>query len=181
MRTETSKESAKKHRWLSAELRSDHAGETGAVAIYTGILAISRNNAVQAFARNHRDTEKRHLALIETILPQSQRSLLLPLWRMAGFLTGAIPALFGANAVFATIAAVESFVDGHYQQQIERLAAEGFEPEVRAILQDCRDDELQHRDEALELLAHQSGALLRGWCYLVDTGSRVAVMFARWV
>ncbi|MGB1140885.1 MAG: demethoxyubiquinone hydroxylase family protein, partial [Halioglobus sp.] len=28
-------------RWLQAELRSDHAGETGAVYIYRGILAIS--------------------------------------------------------------------------------------------------------------------------------------------
>ena len=29
--------------WLEAELRSDHAGETGAVLIYRGILAFSRD------------------------------------------------------------------------------------------------------------------------------------------
>lgn len=169
------------HRWLTAELRSDHAGETGAVSIYNGILAVSKDSAVQSFARNHRDTEKRHLALIESILPKPQRSRLLPLWRLAGFLTGAIPALFGPNAVFATIAAVESFVDSHYQQQIERLTEDGFQPQVREILQACREDELQHRDEALELQARASGAVLRSWCWLVDSGSKIAVTFARWV
>ena len=181
MQTKTSNRVTDQQRWLTAELRSDHAGETGAVSIYNGILAVSRDSSVQAFALNHRETEKRHLALIEAILPVPQRSLLLPLWRVAGFLTGAIPSLFGANAVFATIAAVESFVDSHYQQQIERLIAEEFEPAVRAILEDCREDELQHRDEALELQVHQSGLVLRVWCWVVDAGSKVAVMFARWV
>lgn len=168
-------------KWLTAELRSDHAGETGAVAIYSGILAVSRDSRVREFALNHRDTEMRHLSLMESILPKPQRSLLLPLWRLAGFLTGAIPALFGSNPVFATIAAVESFVDEHYLQQIERLADEGVHPELREILQDCREDELQHRDEALELQATAPGPLLRGWCWLVDGGSKLAVHLARWV
>ncbi len=181
MEIRSANDTTQQHRWLTAELRSDHAGETGAVAIYNGILAVSKDSAVQAFARNHRDTEKRHLALIETILPASQRSRLLPLWRLAGFVTGAIPSLFGPNAVFATIAAVESFVDGHYQQQIERLAAEEFQPQVREILQACREDELHHRDEALELQASAPGVVLRSWCWLVGTGSNIAVTFARWV
>jgi ubiquinone biosynthesis monooxygenase Coq7 len=181
MKTQSANDANQQHRWLTAELRSDHAGETGAVAIYAGILAVSRHDAVRAFALNHQTTEKRHLALIETILPESQRSQLLTLWRFAGFVTGAIPSLFGPNAVFATIAAVENFVDSHYQQQIERLAADGFQPQVREILQACREDELQHRDEALELQAHAPGMILRVWCWLVDAGSNIAVTFARWV
>ena len=181
MEIRSAKDTDQQHRWLTAELRSDHAGETGAVSIYSGILAISRDNGVRAFALNHRDTEKRHLALIETILPKPDRSRLLPLWRAAGFVTGAIPSLFGPNAVFATIAAVESFVDSHYQQQIVHLADTHFEPQVREILQACREDELQHRDEALELQAQASGMILRSWCWLVDSGSKIAVTFARWV
>ena len=35
---------------LIGDLRSDHAGETGAVAIYLGILAVSRDPAVRQFA-----------------------------------------------------------------------------------------------------------------------------------
>ena len=36
--------------WLIRDLRSDHAGETGAVAIYRGILAISQSNEIRSFA-----------------------------------------------------------------------------------------------------------------------------------
>jgi ubiquinone biosynthesis monooxygenase Coq7 len=43
--------------WLIAELRSDQAGETGAVAIYDGILAVTRNSDLRAFAEHHRATE----------------------------------------------------------------------------------------------------------------------------
>ena len=168
-----------KQRWLTAELRSDHAGEAGAVAIYDGILAVSRNSEVQAFAHKHRETEKRHLALVEALLPQQDRSVLLPLWRVAGFLTGAIPALFGPNAVFASVAAVETFVDDHYQQQIEYLTATGFKPEIRDILAACREDELEHKDEATMLQSNVPGVFLRGWCWLVKSGSKTAVTLAR--
>ena len=43
---------------LGAELRSDHAGETGAVAIYRGILAITRNPELRTFAEHHLATEQ---------------------------------------------------------------------------------------------------------------------------
>ena len=96
---------------LIADLRSDHAGETGAVWIYHGVLAVSRDAGVREFARRHRETEQRHLDHMEDLLPARQRSRLLVPWRAAGFMTGALPALFGARAVYGTIAAVETFVD----------------------------------------------------------------------
>ncbi len=47
---------------LIGDLRSDHAGETGAVAIYLGILAVSHNPQIRQFAREHQATEREHLA-----------------------------------------------------------------------------------------------------------------------
>ena len=47
-------------RWLQAELRSDHAGEYGAVMIYRGILAVSRDDLVRDFAARHVATERDH-------------------------------------------------------------------------------------------------------------------------
>ncbi|NIM27417.1 MAG: demethoxyubiquinone hydroxylase family protein, partial [Gammaproteobacteria bacterium] len=70
------------------------------------------------------------------------------LWRMAGFTTGALPALFGARAVYVTIDAVETFVDGHYGAQIEALGARPEWRALRALLDACRADERAHRDEA---------------------------------
>jgi ubiquinone biosynthesis monooxygenase Coq7 len=165
--------------WLVAELRSDHAGETGAVMIYHGILTVSRNPAVREFAERHKATEQGHLDLLDRLLPPSHRSRLLPIWRVAGFLTGAIPALFGPRAVWATIDAVESFVDHHYQAQIDRLDAERLLPDIRALLEHCRIEEVHHRDEARELGDRPPGALLRFWTMLVDRGSKAAVAAAK--
>jgi demethoxyubiquinone hydroxylase (CLK1/Coq7/Cat5 family) len=103
-------------RRLRRELRTDHAGETGAVMIYHGILAVSRDPALRAFASHHLATEQRHLADIEKVVPKRWRSRLLPLWRLSGWLTGALPAFVGARATYATIQAVETFVDRHYAE-----------------------------------------------------------------
>ena len=173
---------------LIADLRTDHAGETGAVMIYRGILATTRNSAVHRFAREHLATETGHLAAIEPLLPLRQRSRLLPLWRIAGWLTGALPALVGPRTVYATIEAVETFVDHHYAEQIESIDQQDparTQPPLqalRALLQTCRADEIMHRDEAAALfaLAGPPPALaLRVWVGLVGSGSRVAVKICR--
>jgi len=162
------------------ELRSDHAGETGAVWIYRGILLVSRDAGVRAFARRHLATERSHLEKMAWLLPWRQRSRLLPLWRIAGFMTGALPAVFGPRAVFGTIAAVETFVDLHYQHQIDTLASRPRDAALRAVLLECQADECDHREEAVAALhGGAPGPLLRTWCRLVGGGSAFAVELAR--
>jgi len=129
---------------LIADLRTDHAGENGAVMIYRGILAATRDASVRHFAQDHLATEARHLAEIEPLLSRSQHSRLLPLWRVAGWLTGALPALLGPRAVYATIEAVETFVARHYAEQIESIDRQDparTRPSLqalRALLESCR-------------------------------------------
>jgi ubiquinone biosynthesis monooxygenase Coq7 len=165
--------------WLTGELRSDHAGEAGAVMIYRGILAGSRDPAIRRFAAAHGVTERGHLDLLETLLPPRQRSLLLPLWRVAGWLTGFLPALAGPRAIYATIDAVETFVDHHYQAQIDRLPASGPGGALRAALAACQADEVHHRDEARACLHARPGPILRAWAWVVAAGSNAAVSAAR--
>ena len=90
--------------WLKQEMRSNQAGETGAVAIYSGALwALSvtdyttenttneeakEYDMLSDFAKHHRETEREHLLLFNEILPPESRSNLLPVWRVAGFLLG---------------------------------------------------------------------------------------------
>ncbi len=161
------------------DLRTDHAGEVGAVQIYRGVLAVSRDPAVRAFASRHLRTELRHLRLIRRWVPATARSRLLPLWRVAGFVTGALPALFGPRAVFATIAAVERFVDQRYAAQIAALDAQPELAALRNALEACRQDEVAHRDEATALLATPPGPVLRLWAALVGSGSALAVQASR--
>lgn len=75
---------------LLRALRSDHAGETGAVFIYRGIVAVGTlrgDTDLITFAQRLRATESEHLRLIEDWLPPKLRSRLLGPWRIAGWLT----------------------------------------------------------------------------------------------
>lgn len=167
---------------IERDLRSDHAGETGAVAIYAGILAVTRDPALRDFAQRHQTTEAEHLRLVETWLPPGRRSRLLPAWRLAGWLTGALPALVGPRAVYATIASVETFVDRHYQHQIDHLRAHPGPDGLLPMLVACQADECAHRDEAAGAASPdgtRSGWLLRLWCAVVGAGSAGAVVLAR--
>ncbi len=170
---------------LERELRSDHAGETGAVFIYRGIATVAHwrgDAALQAFAQRHGEAEAEHLRLIEQWLPSHRRSRLLGPWRLAGWLTGALPALAGPRAVHATIAAVETFVDHHYQQQIDHIAVHGaheLQLSLLPLLQRCQQDECHHRDEAAALAGPSRPWPLRLWCALVGSGSAAAVVLAR--
>jgi len=165
--------------WLEAELRSDHAGETGAVAIYDGILKITRDPELISFALDHRETEAQHLVLIEQWVPIAGRSRLILAWRMAGVATGFLPALFGRQAVYATIDAVETFVDLHYSGQINRLATCEYRADLNSTLVRCRDDEIEHRNQARERATEPVGLFLNAWCWLVGIGSAGAVALAR--
>ena len=163
-----------------ADLRTDHAGETGAVRIYQGVLSFARDPALRAFAQRHLATEQAHLRHIDAWLAPADRSRLLPVWRLAGWLTGALPALIGPRAVYGTIEAVERFVDQHYEEQIERLAAQPSLWPLRQVLLECHGDEVAHRKEAAAALgAGEPGLVLRAWGWLVGVGSRGAVAVCR--
>ena len=166
--------------WVFADLRTDHAGEVGAVCIYQGVLRFARDPALRSFAEHHLITEQKHLRLISAWLPSSRHSRLLPIWRLAGFLTGALPALFGPRAVYATIEAVETFVDHHYDQQVRALESQPAFNELRQTLLDCQADEVAHRDEAAASRGpDRSSVLLQAWCAMVGAGSKAAVALIR--
>ena len=168
--------------WVFADLRTDHAGEVGAVCIYQGVLRFSRDPALRSFAEHHLITEQKHLRLISAWLPSSRHSRLLPIWRLAGFLTGALPALFGPRAVYATIEAVETFVDHHYDQQVRALESQPAFNELRQTLLDCQADEVAHRDEAAASRGpDRSSVLLQAWCAMVGAGSKAAVALIRFI
>jgi ubiquinone biosynthesis monooxygenase Coq7 len=163
-----------------ADLRTDHAGEVGAVCIYKGVLMFSRDPALRDFAARHLATEQIHLERVKEWLPPAHYSRLLPVWRWAGFLTGALSALFGPRAVYATIEAVETFVDHHYKEQVQALQSQPEFLLLRQTLQECQADEISHRDEAAGARgSFKMGMFLRIWCAMVAFGSRHAVTACR--
>ncbi len=161
---------------LLRELRSDHAGELGAVWIYRGILAVTRNPELRAFAEAHQASEQEHLDFFLKHLPIGWHTRLAPLWKLAGFVLGALPALLGPRAVYRTVAAVERFVDGHYAAQIELLAAHPQHRWLRIHLSRFRDDELHHRDDAAGRIADATPGW---WERIVEGGSAAGAAVAR--
>jgi demethoxyubiquinone hydroxylase (CLK1/Coq7/Cat5 family) len=84
-----------------SDLRSDHAGEWGAVKIYEGMewaanVRLSYDTDALAllrlidFTKRHKESECRHLIVMSHMLPAQHRTRLLPLWTAAGFLLGAV-------------------------------------------------------------------------------------------
>lgn len=179
---------------LVKDLRSDHAGETGAVYIYIGAEAAMRlgperfSAGARAFVAAHKRTEQEHLGYFDRLLAPGQRSRLLPLWRASGFALGFLPtALGGERAMFATVEAVEAFVELHYNEHIFPLAARPpssphRHAELLRLLRHCCADEVLHRDDARKrwLAPGEERPLwARAWAAVVGKGSQAAVAVCR--
>jgi len=164
---------------LQRDLRSDHAGETGAVYIYRGILALTRDDAIRAFATEHLETERVHLDAFERWLAPRDKSRLIPVWRVAGWLLGATSLLGGRRGVFLTIEAVETFVVAHYARQIEAIGSNAALADVRDLLDAFMRDEDHHREDAGQRKHDEAGPLARLWTSVVGGGSAGAVVVSR--
>lgn len=180
---------------LVKDLRSDHAGETGAVHIYVGAAAAMQlgpaerfGAGARAFVAAHRATEEQHLAYFDRLLERSERSKLLPLWRLMGYGLGFLPTLaLGERGLYCTVEAVEAFVEVHYQQHLVPLAARPRQgpyhyPELCRLLRACCEDEVHHKEDARErwLAPGEERPLwAKLWAKVVGAGSGAAVAVCR--
>lgn len=139
---------------LAEILRVDHAGELGAVHIYQGqraVLGAARGKErLAAQLEEMEGHEAVHLARFDALLNEHgvRPTLLTPLWRLAGFALGAGTALMGEKAAHACTEAVESVIEKHYADQVAELSER--EPVLAAELAKFREEELAHRDLAIE-------------------------------
>ena len=81
--------------------------------------------------------------------------------------------------MYATIAAVETFVEQHYQAQIDYLRINGSSDGLLELLMRCQADEIAHKKEAKSLISEALPPVLRAWCAIVQWGSSTAVVVAR--
>ncbi len=164
---------------MMAWMRSDHAGETGAVWIYIGARCAFWSPRIRRLSLEHGQTERRHLLVMEHLVPPTERSRLIPLWRLMGFTLGFLAALFGYRNFCHTIHAVETFVEQHYTAQINKLEQTQSHPALLAILQRCCSEEVHHQRDAHARTGHaRPGRIARGWAKLVGAGSELAVKAA---
>lgn len=192
--------SAKWH-WLDRELSSNMAGETGAVYIYKGAMFAmnyvrprSFTSQAHEFVQEHYQNEMSHLQYFQSIVSDGKYTSLLPLWRMAGWTLGFVPTVVGGSeALYVTVHAVESFVEEHYQDQIQPLRQQGNSNELLRLLEHCCEDEVHHKNDAKEKLLTSSGSSdgdttetqilnawwVQPWSLIVRQGSIIAAEIAR--
>ena len=159
---------------VSQMLRVDHAGEYGAARIYAGQLAVLRRSDAAPVLREMQTQEQQHLDRFADLIAQRRvrPTAMLPLWHLAGFALGAATAALGERAAMACTVAVEEAIDAHYADQIAAL--DDHEAELRSTLVRFRDDELQHRDIALQHGAEQAPGY-RLLSAMIKTGCRLAI------
>ena len=150
---------------IDKEMSSNVAGETGAVWIYKGALAATkfRRNCdeVKEFANEHMKAEQQHLDFFTEIVPDHMHTNLLPIWKLSGFLLGFLPTLLGKGpALYHTVDAVESFVEIHYNEQIEWLKE--FQRMNQSVLLRAIDVEDYNKKTIMELtISERSSELIR--------------------
>jgi len=166
-------------------IRVDQAGELGAAEIYRGQLAVLKNQPCADLLKKMAEQEQVHLATFDEMVVERgvRPSALSPLWRAAGFALGAGCALLGERAAMATTVAVEEVIEDHYQRQLDALAPElneesaGENAELQAVIAEFREDELKHRDLALENGAEEAPAY-QILSQSVKAGTRLAIWLA---
>ena len=137
------KTDAERRRERHRMIRVDQAGEFGATRIYEGQLAVMGNRGPHsAEIRAMAQQEEGHRARFDALMARRgvRPTALQPFWKAAGFALGAGTALIGPEAAMACTAAVEEEIDRHYSDQLDRLVADGDDPELAEMIEEFRED-----------------------------------------
>lgn len=131
-------------------LKVNHAGEHGAISIYTGQILLARWTApnLVAVLCEMREHERKHRAIFWQELQRRQRSRCKSYWLCAvgGFSLGLLTGLLGHKSIVATTVAVERVVLTHLGEQISRLR--DSDPQAVRAIQMIIDDEQSHHDQS---------------------------------
>ena len=162
---------------LSRMIRVDQAGEFGATRIYEGQLAVMGDRGPHSAEIRHMAAqEAEHRAKFDALLVKRgvRPTALHPFWSAAGYALGAGTALLGPEAAMACTAAVETEIEKHYSDQLDRLEATGADPELAEMIAAFRAEEREHLDSAIANGAERAPAypLMAG---VIRLGCRIAI------
>ena len=129
----------------------NHAGEHGAINIYSAQIAVARLTAQSLVSelREFRSHEERHREIFRAELVRRGRPRCRSyfLCGIGGYVLGLITGVMGRSAIAATTAAVEAVVLRHLQDQL--VVLRGNDPEAIAAISAIISDEQQHHDRSV--------------------------------
>lgn len=131
-------------------LKVDHAGEFGAIAIYTGQIWMAHIRARDLVSElvEFRSHERGHRAIFAAELRRRDkpRCRSYALCGAGGFVLGILTGLAGRSAISATTVAVESVVLRHLEEQLRHL--EGVDEAAAAAISSIVAEEREHHDRS---------------------------------
>jgi len=131
-------------------IKVNHAGEHGAISIYSGQIFMARITARSILSQlaEFRSEEQKHRAIFLTELQRRGRPRCRSYWLcgIGGYLLGLITGLLGRSAIAATTVAVESVVLKHLEHQLATLGER--DPEASAAISAIVSEERQHHDQS---------------------------------
>ena len=141
---------AESARHVSGLMRINHTGEVCAQALYQGQALTARLPEVRQAMEHAAEEEIDHLAWCEQRIRElgGRPSLLNPLFYGLSFGVGAVAGLISHKVSLGFVAATEDQVVKHLDEHLAQLPEQDHKS--RAILEQMREDELQHATTALE-------------------------------
>ena len=159
-------------------MRVNHAGEVCAQALYQGHAAVARDKTVEAQLQRAADEEFDHLAWCEERIHElgEEVSKLSPFWYAGAFAIGAASGILGDKWSLGFIAETEKQVCAHLDNHLDALPAE--DAKSRAIVEQMRDEEEEHGDNAIDAGAAELPAPVKR---LMQITAKVMTKTAYWV
>jgi ubiquinone biosynthesis monooxygenase Coq7 len=127
-------------------LRVNHAGEHGAISIYSAQLAHlgARHTDLRTWLEETLAHERAHREAFRGSMQDRHVTPCgaLAVWSVGGWVLGCLTALLGRRGVMACTAAVERAVHGHLEEQIAFLLH--TDPTLAALVQEIQKEEMEH-------------------------------------
>jgi ubiquinone biosynthesis monooxygenase Coq7 len=136
-------------RLAGALMRVNHVGEVCAQALYQSQALVSRSPGLQAHFEHAAREELDHLAWTRQRVLElgTHTSLLTPLWYGGAFTIGCVAGLAGDRTSLGFVVETERQVEQHLASHLDRLPAD--DRASRAIVEQMKEEEARHADEAL--------------------------------
>lgn len=148
LRSDAVDETQRKH--VAGLMRINHTGEVCAQALYQGQALTARLPDIREQMEEAAAEEIDHLAWCEQRLNElgSRTSVLNPLFYGLSFGLGAVAGKISDRVSLGFVAATEQLVERHLDDHLTQLPADDLKS--RAILEQMREDEIEHASHALQ-------------------------------
>ncbi|TDM06873.1 MAG: demethoxyubiquinone hydroxylase family protein [Ideonella sp. MAG2] len=131
-------------------LKVNHAGEQGAICIYSGQIFMARLTApdLTPTLAEFKSHEQSHRATFWAELQRRGERRCRSYWlcSLGGFVLGLVTGLLGRNATMVTTVAIERVVLSHLEHQVEAL--QGMDTHAIAAISSIVADEKSHHDKS---------------------------------